>query len=101
MTFQIQLREYISKKPKGDRDMTGGSDCSDYEVVLINGKEESVLKKFSGFDNFRVGHKEPQGVRKEAMDYLKTQAKFFGATVLELIKFRPRPAKTEWVQEGE
>jgi hypothetical protein len=100
--FKIQLREYVTRRPNGDRDMSGGKDCSDYKVVLIKDTDaESVIQTFSGFDNFWSSHRDAAQVRAEATKVLNDKAKFFGATILKPAKFRPappRPAKTKWVK---
>jgi hypothetical protein len=100
--FKIQLREYVTLRPRGDRDMTAGSDCSDYKVVLINGEgKETNVGTFDGFDNFWTIHHDPDQVRAAAMKTLTKKAAFFGATILPAAKFRPtppRPAKSKWTK---
>ena len=93
--MKIQLREYITRKPNGDRDPTPGTDCSDYEVVLINGKKETVLKSFNGFDDFWTSHHDPIRVRKDAEKYLASQRDFFDAEEIPAEKFRPAPPKPQ------
>jgi hypothetical protein len=100
--FKIVLREFVSRQPNGDRDTSGGSDCSDYKVVLINAEgKETVLRSFSGFDQFWTSHKPKSETLGAATKLLQEKADFFGAKVLKAELYRPtppRPPKKAWTK---
>ena len=92
--FKIQLREFISKKPNGDRDTTGGTDSSSFAVVLIGGQGETTLAEFSGYDSMWCS---PRNDRPLAQKYLDEKAVFFNAEILPTQKYRQaQVTKIDW-----
>jgi hypothetical protein len=99
--MKIEVREFVKRGANGDRDTSGGVEYSDYEVVLVaDDGRENKLKSVNGYDNFWTMPHDRAETRKEAMDYAKKQAAFFGAkvVVVKMRKKAPKPQKEEWVR---